>query len=242
MIQPTPPVIAALFAQFRDRYPAGGLMTELLMLHENQHIVRATVTLDGVALVTAMTADPDLEKAEALAQIKVLTLMGISADELKSHGRIPSPQDIIPKNEPSDGAELPTAAPAAAISPGAVSLEDIAIPPEEEALDMPLDEVTDLLLPTLEQPDLAKPSVPGQPASSLATTAIETFDSSTSPVDLSDIIAQTDVEMARLGWSSRQGREYLEQTYGKRSRQQLTDEELLAFLLHLESQPTPSVR
>ncbi|MEM8806154.1 MAG: hypothetical protein AAGF01_09020 [Cyanobacteria bacterium P01_G01_bin.38] len=237
-------MIAALFGQFRDRYPASGLMTELLMLHENQHIVRATVTLEGVAIVTAMTADPDLEKAEALAQIKVLTLMGISADKLSSHDRMPPPQDISPKNEPSNGAELPTAASAAVISPRAEAAEDIAIPPEEEALGMPLDEVADLLLPTPEQPtpDLVNSSVPGQPASSLATTAIETFDSSTSPVDLSDIIAQTDVEMARLGWSSRQGREHLEQTYGKRSRQQLTDEELLTFLLHLESQPTPSVR
>ena len=60
-----------------------------------------------------------------------------------------------------------------------------------------------------------------------------------SPVDLSDIIAQTDVELRRLGWTSTQGREYLEQTYGKRSRQQLSDEELLAFLLYLESQPSP---
>ena len=56
-----------------------------------------------------------------------------------------------------------------------------------------------------------------------------------SPVNLSDVIAQTDVELRRLGWSVADGREYLESTYGKRSRHDLTDEELLAFLLHLES-------
>ncbi|MEM8614223.1 MAG: hypothetical protein AAGF93_19545, partial [Cyanobacteria bacterium P01_H01_bin.105] len=63
----------------------------------------------------------------------------------------------------------------------------------------------------------------------------------THPVDLSDIIAQTDVEMTRLGWSSIQGRNYLETTFNKRSRQQLTDEELLTFLLYLETQATPSM-
>lgn len=58
------------------------------------------------------------------------------------------------------------------------------------------------------------------------------------PVDLSDFIAQTSVELKRLGWSNIQGRNHLQQTYGKRSRQQLTDEELLEFLQYLQAQPS----
>ncbi|MBE9111243.1 hypothetical protein IQ273_17700 [Nodosilinea sp. LEGE 07298] len=58
-------------------------------------------------------------------------------------------------------------------------------------------------------------------------------------VDLSDIIAQTDVELQRLGWGVNQGREFLEKTYSKRSRHDLTDDELLEFLLYLETQPAP---
>lgn len=54
-------------------------------------------------------------------------------------------------------------------------------------------------------------------------------------VDLSDIIAKTSVELKRLGWTDVQGREHLQKVYGKRSRQQLTDPELLDFLTHLES-------
>lgn len=219
------------------------------MLHENQHIVRALVTLDGVAIVTAMTANPNLEKAEELAQIRVLALMNISASGLENPGQIsePPPQAIVPSNAPAPETKLPIAAAPEVIAPEIIYSEAAtpgATPPEEDALDMPLEEVADISLPSPEQPipESTQPPLPGQPASSLATTAMETLDSSTSPIDLSDIIAQTDVEMARLGWSSQQGREHLEQTYGKRSRQQLTDEELLAFLLHLESQPTPSVR
>lgn len=59
------------------------------------------------------------------------------------------------------------------------------------------------------------------------------------PIDFSEIIARTNVELKRLGWTNQQGRDYLVQTYGKRSRQLLTDEELLDFLNHLESEPTP---
>lgn len=60
------------------------------------------------------------------------------------------------------------------------------------------------------------------------------------PVDLSDIIAHTDVELKRLGWTNAQGRRYLEQTYGKRSRQHLSDAELTEFLDYLKIQPAPA--
>ncbi|WP_405054791.1 hypothetical protein [cyanobacterium endosymbiont of Epithemia clementina EcSB] len=60
------------------------------------------------------------------------------------------------------------------------------------------------------------------------------------PLEFSEIIARSNVEMKRLGWTKVQGREYLIQTYGKRSRQVLSDEELLEFLDYLQSLPTPS--
>ena len=60
------------------------------------------------------------------------------------------------------------------------------------------------------------------------------------PFDLSDAIAQTSIQLNRLGWDNRQGRKYLEQTYGKRSRHELSDSEMLSFLAYLESQPTPN--
>ncbi|GAB1538338.1 hypothetical protein NUACC21_09970 [Scytonema sp. NUACC21] len=59
------------------------------------------------------------------------------------------------------------------------------------------------------------------------------------PVDLSDVIAQTDVQIQRLGWTKEQGREHLKKTYNKIGRTLLTEEELLDFLRFLESQPTP---
>lgn len=53
--------------------------------------------------------------------------------------------------------------------------------------------------------------------------------------DYEDVIAAIDREMARLKWIKEQGRDYLIEKYNKRSRQLLTDEELLDFLSHLKS-------
>jgi hypothetical protein len=58
-------------------------------------------------------------------------------------------------------------------------------------------------------------------------------------IDQSDDIAKIGVEMQRLGWTTDQGREYLINTYNKRSRHLLSTEEIENFLRYLESQPTP---
>ncbi len=59
-------------------------------------------------------------------------------------------------------------------------------------------------------------------------------------IDRSEEIARIGVEMKRLGWDTKQGREHLQRTYGKRSRQELNDDELMDFLQYLERQPSAS--
>ncbi|HEY9830728.1 MAG TPA: DUF5906 domain-containing protein [Stenomitos sp.] len=59
------------------------------------------------------------------------------------------------------------------------------------------------------------------------------------PIDFSDIMARTNIEIKRLGWTPQQGKDYLLRTYGKRSRQMMTDPELVDFLNYLQSLPTP---
>ncbi|WP_375469817.1 hypothetical protein [uncultured Nostoc sp.] len=54
------------------------------------------------------------------------------------------------------------------------------------------------------------------------------------------LIAQTDTYLAQLNWTPEQGREYLQQKYGKRSRLQLTDREILDFIDYLKLQLTQS--
>jgi hypothetical protein len=59
------------------------------------------------------------------------------------------------------------------------------------------------------------------------------------PDDLSSLIALTDVEMDRIGWTKSEGRDYLKQTYGKATRQRLELDELLDFLNYLRALPSP---
>ncbi len=61
------------------------------------------------------------------------------------------------------------------------------------------------------------------------------------PVNFSEVIAQIDVEMQRLGCTTKQGREHLKRNYGKRSHTLLTEVELLDFLQYLASQPLPTL-
>ena len=56
--------------------------------------------------------------------------------------------------------------------------------------------------------------------------------------DLSDIIAQTDVEMQRIGWGRKEGQEFLERRFQKKSRHQLSEAELREFLRYLKQQPS----
>ncbi|MFS8858800.1 hypothetical protein NW851_07880 [Synechococcus sp. H55.7] len=56
--------------------------------------------------------------------------------------------------------------------------------------------------------------------------------------DLSDIIAQTDVEMQRIGWGRKEGQEFLERRFQKKSRHQLNEAELREFLRYLKQQPS----
>jgi hypothetical protein len=60
------------------------------------------------------------------------------------------------------------------------------------------------------------------------------------PEDLSDIIAQSDVELQRIGWSAKEGREFLESRFNKKSRHQLNESELRDFLRYLKQQPARS--
>ncbi|MEA5512346.1 hypothetical protein VB715_21465 [Crocosphaera sp. UHCC 0190] len=85
---------------------------------------------------------------------------------------------------------------------------------------------------------IVKPEQEEQPLPILETTKASEIEEEA--LDFSDIIARSNAELKRLKWTTDQGREYLLKTYGKRSRQVLSDEELLEFLHHLESLPTPS--
>lgn len=201
------------FKEFRTRYPKGCLTADLVSMYDGQYVVRAAVTNQGETLATGLAAHIDIQIAEDSARDRALAILGIAA------AGAPSQPDV------TNGAmAIPTATTSALAAAEKFSEIEPELEPEEpeEDLGPPID--------AIEESSAAS----AQP--SAAAIALENFNTSTLPVDLSDVIAQTDVELRRLGWTSVQGREYLEKTYSKRSRTQLTDEELMSFLLYLEEQ------
>lgn len=80
---------------------------------------------------------------------------------------------------------------------------------------------------------LTPPSYSPQESPTIEQTGI-TETAASEPLDLSDVIAKIDVELERVGWNPKHESEYLERIYGTRSRDLLTDEQLLDFLRYLE--------
>ncbi|MEQ8963347.1 MAG: hypothetical protein RLP02_36495 [Coleofasciculus sp. C2-GNP5-27] len=150
----------------------------------------------------------------------------------------PLPETVEPPS-PTEKKPTPTSEPTVTFPE---TVESLSITEDVSASQTPLfQEETPTpvnVTPSSLEPDSTPPPF-HTPASQEAETDIQSQPKSETPTDMSDIIARTSVEMKRLGWTTQQGRDYLIETYGKRSRQLLTDEELLDFLHHLELEPTP---
>ena len=198
---------------FRQQYPQGGLVSELTAIEHGQYVVRVLVQNDGVTLSSGLAAAASVEQAEDQARVRALGLLaggsGIAAPRPTKKAAPAIATPPIPVPSPTS---MPVPSPAK---------------PKPAPVPAPTEFTYDLPLSAPPEPEPAPAPTPAAP------TAVE------EPLDFSDIIARSDVELKRLGWTSEQGRNYLLETYGKRSRQLLSDAELLEFLRFLEGQPSP---
>ncbi|MFM7471487.1 MAG: hypothetical protein ACKO5P_08290 [Nodosilinea sp.] len=208
-------MLNSLLTAFRQCYPKGSMVSEMLTIHDGFYIVRVTLNTEGLTLATALAAQLTVEAAEDKALQRALERLELALTFQPN--RIDQPQPAVTNPIPIS---LPTTS--ATVASGNDSQTNQS--PIAESPSSPIAVMAPL--PTSE----VEP-VPAEQPLSMETIAL-------APIDLSDIIAQTDVELQRLGWGTSQGREFLERTYGKRSRHDLSDEELLEFLLYLESQPS----
>lgn len=56
-------------------------------------------------------------------------------------------------------------------------------------------------------------------------------------IDFSELIAQSNIEIKRLGWTNEEGKAILQERYNKSNRQVLTDNQLADFVEYLKKQP-----
>ncbi len=235
-----------MFAQFRAQYPQGSIKTEMLPKIDGLHIFRVTVEHSGIVLSTATAADTDIEVTEDRAVKRALMMAGVCFDD--NYGMKAT---LMPQSTNN-------------LASSAMSRKNTEALPASTQAAMHFDEQLDLVElgsnnyqnnnyesehtyyeePEYEPPET--PSLPKSPTKPVVSAVPVTSpiaapnEFSDSPVDLSDPIAQIDVEMERLGWDRNMGRGYLQKAFNKRSRQQLSDNELIQFLTHLKSLPTPT--
>ena len=203
---------AIMLNAFRDRHPMGTIDTSLLQVEKGLFIVKAQVVVNNTVLGTGIAGSTTVEAAEDAALQRALNHAGFSSAHLTLNSEIKA-STPLPIGSLSPDPLAPPAPPPATNGGHSGSP---ALPPEPEP---PPDVYTGY---TPLEPELPEP-----PAE---------------PEDLSDIIAQTDVQLRRIGWTAKEGREFLEQRFNKKSRHQLNEAELREFLRHLKQQPARSAR
>ncbi|WP_233501641.1 hypothetical protein [Acaryochloris thomasi] len=188
----------------------GSLTSELVHMQQGHYVVRAIVQVGEVTLATGLSAAETVEQAEDQARSRALVVLGIESGY--AH--------LLDQPEP----------PPAQLNPASQENElELSLSGQPPAWEDPVEMASEFLDP--------EPVATSKARNGRRRSTKKAAPPAADPIDLSDIIAQTDVELKRLGWTNTQGRQYLEQTYNKRSRQQLTDEELLEFLQTLQDQP-----
>jgi hypothetical protein len=261
--------MAVSLKEFRDRFPDANILSDVLAIEKQQFVVRVTIQTRDAGTVTGLSAHASLEIAEDQARQRALQALGLgpqnrlstlspevsnaaivpaaaaAAAEEPEHRGEPTP-DPEPLRAVDDEASetRPTASSAPAVRhPPPVTTATVPAPAPAPSPRLPASGSQDEPdQPFDTQPATTKPQTTGNlPPSTSGTEAIEPIPVAAlpAPINLSDVIAQTDIELRRLGWSVETGRDYLEQTYNKRSRHELSEEELIQFLCYLEGLPEP---
>ena len=238
-----------MFAQFRSQYPQGRIQTEMLPKIDGLHAFRAIVSQGDAIMGTATAVDSDLEIAEDRAVKRALAIAGISFDNAfdNSYGGY-TPRLTQVSRETSTVNSLPSAnlnVLGEAIADSRPITHTTHTIQSEREPDYASDYTSTEYVPEAsfnyapkENPTPIHSSVPSSVNPSPINNSLPP-QIAPEPLDMSDAISKIDVEMERLSWTKTQGRDYLVRTFDKKSRQQLTNDELLQFLSHLKSLPTP---
>lgn len=256
--------------QLRDRFPEASILSDILMLHEQQYVVKVTIKIPPAIAISGLSSDANLEIAEDKARRRAIEALGLGTRELTFATQI-APATVTPASQLREGSNeleesslstdspTPVASsqrnhPTATPVKHASSVSDTAAQSQTTSTASSSTEFASTSVDAAKVPthnDLIQPergsSMVSQPTAAAAILPVAKHSESTeipatalpAPINLSDVIAQTDIELRRLNWSTETGRDYLEQTYNKRSRHELSEEELIQFLCYLEGLPSP---
>jgi hypothetical protein len=253
-----------MLAQFQSRYPNGSLTSELVTIDHGKYIVRALVQIEGVIRATGLAAADTIEQAEDRARNRAIEVLVLTQPESALQELAQKPPSIneslkVPLTYSS---QLLTSAPTANISTDTSWLDETPQPSEPVAVAVSkesgqewqpnfsnvetLDSTNELggeyskvTLISSRRPIPEAIALQVETTDNQLASPIENLTETNPPFDRQITNKLIEIEMKRLGWTPSEGKEYLAQTYNKRSRQGLSDEQLLEFLRYLEAQPDP---
>ncbi|MDB9528109.1 hypothetical protein PN498_19105 [Oscillatoria sp. CS-180] len=259
---------------FRDRCPDATLQSEILMVKDDQFVVKVTITTTSSGQAAGLAADLVIEAAEDRARQRALAGLGLYDVSDLSPKASQSSSEVDATDTLPPEIALPVSTKATAVPSSALDsdsgppklLETTVLTPVRSATqkiekaEPQVSSTPQAVAKTSDAPvQLSEPVKTDEPiktdelvktdepVKTVVATIDATIDSESAqqdpgsaaplpaPINLSDVIAQTDIELRRLGWSVETGREYLERNYNKRSRHELSEEELIQFLCYLES-------
>lgn len=244
------------FKTFRDRFPQAEMLSEVVLVQNELFVVKVTLKIASGGAVTALSAHQNVEIAEDRARERALTALGMDEhpaswqqsdapnNAAEVHRSPPTAPDKASQNASTPQRPQKAQATTRVPEPVQTSVEPVAKPRSLPETDLPNSDQSTPSAQTLEPQGApvvmkAKTEDPQTSAQNSGEHENETSPISPAalpaPINLSDVIAQTDIELRRLGWTVETGRDYLEKTYNKRSRHELSEEELIEFLCHLES-------
>jgi hypothetical protein len=77
--------VSALSDRFRQQYPQGSIISDLVQIHGDQYVVKVSVSLENTVLVSTLAADANLMLAENRAMERALTILGIRDSQQPAH-------------------------------------------------------------------------------------------------------------------------------------------------------------
>ncbi len=240
-----PDCAGPMLTHFRDRYPMGSLITDLVRVEEGIFVVKAQIIVNNIVLATGIAGSTTVEEAEDAALQRALNHAGFGSSSFPIGA---DPKAALTSSSYSSPGSLPRSGVAANGTPAVPSLDPAWSPPPTPVPTPSSGLSAGSPAPAGSQPSLrgsghewssdrsdrtdAAASYSRPPATSMLPDPVVEAE------DLSDIIAQSDVELQRIGWGPKEGREFLESRFNKKSRHQLNEAELREFLSHLKQQPT----
>ncbi|MGD1938636.1 MAG: hypothetical protein ACFCA4_13950 [Cyanophyceae cyanobacterium] len=253
-----------MFAEFRSRYPTGCLVSKMLEFTQGQYVVTVAVEQEGQVLATGMAAADTLEEAEDRARVRALEAFGLVEIDYDGSVTLlgDSPPNALPSNNRPIAQLSGTASTQPLLAETVPSIEAAESTPETtpekpetkeysstkpkvkspagkssqpSPIKKPISDVQATEIPELDFEPIASPVSSSPSASATPASATPAPSAPELPADLSDAIAQIDLLMGQVGWDKKQGVAYLQEAYGKRTRAELTDQELMGFLGHLQT-------